>query len=321
MTRLRIAIGLVLAACAAATPPASAAPDATSATASSPTPIGTTALPNGARIEDLAAQFRYDASAALGVREASSSKTGGVAVSDIEYANGRGGTAKATLLAPEGTSRRPALVMVAGSNQSRSELSGEALGLANELGAVVLVVDQSQLAMRRDRIWTFTAQDREEAIETVVDVRRGIDLLLARTDVDAARIGLHGFSYGAWLVAMTGAIDARATMIVLRSGGPQILREIAGTSRAADPSFARYLDVMATVDQSRYAAAIAPSTPVLVQNGTADTTYSADAMRAWQNAVAGAKTARMYEGAGHTLSAAADAERISFLRERWRRAP
>jgi surfactin synthase thioesterase subunit len=78
---------------------------------------------------------------------------------------------------------------------------------------------------------------------------------------------------------------------------------------------------MSTVDQSRYAASIPASTRVLVQNGSADTTYSADAMRAWQNVVAGTKAARMYDGAGHTLNAAADAERLAFLRESWRRTP
>ena len=315
----RLALGVVaflLVACGASTPSATATTSTASSSAPSPGP--TTAVPASLRIDDLAGQFRYDAGAALAVHEASSSRTGTVTVSEIDYDNAHGSRATATLFVPDGTTPRPGIVMLAGSNQPRSQLSSEGLGLATDLVTVVLIVDQSQLAMHRDRVWTFTSQDREEAIETVIDVRRGIDLLKARTDVDAGRIALHGFSYGAWLTAIAGAVDRRASAIVLRSGGPQILSEIAGPARAAEQSFARYLELMATVDQSRYAAAITSATPVLVQNGTADTTYAPDAMRAWQAAVAGDKTARMYEGAGHTLSAAADADRVAFLRARLR---
>lgn len=307
---------LLLAACAAATP----ASTPSSAPSASATPIATTALPSGGRIEDLAAQFRYDAAVPLVTKEISTSRSGLVAISEIEYANAHGSIAAATLFVPDGAARKPAIVMSPGSNQPRSQLSSEGLGLANDLGAVVLVVDQSQLAMHRERVWTFTAQDREEAIESVIDLRRGFDLLLARADVDPTRVALHGFSYGAWLTAMTAAVDPRVGTVVLRSGGPQILVQLAGASLSASATFPAYVELMATVDQSRYAAAIPATSAVLVQNGTADTTYPEAGVRAWQTAVSGAKTARMYEGAGHTLNAAADADRLAFLRARLRAA-
>jgi dienelactone hydrolase len=294
------------------------APAATTPAPSTVAPRATTALPASARVEDLVAQLRYDATLPLATRVVSSTTTSNVAVSDIEYDNARGAVAKATLLVPDGEGKRPALVMSPGSNQSRAELRAEALDLASSIGAVVLVVDQSQVASGRDRVWTFTAQDREEAIESVVDLRRAIDLLVARADVDPARIGLHGFSYGAWLSVIAAAADRRASVIVLRSGGPQILRELAGPARASAASFAAYLDLMATVDQSRFAPAIPGTTAVLVQNGSADTTYPADGVRAWHGAIGGTKTARIYDGAGHLLNAAANDEAKAFLRDRWR---
>jgi dienelactone hydrolase len=278
----------------------------------------TTALPASARVEDLVAQFRYDATVPLAIRVVSSARSGTMAVSEIEYDNARRAVGKATLLVPDGAGKRPALLMSPGSNQSRAELRAEALDLAGSIGAVVLVVDQSQIASGRDRVWTFTAQDREEAIESVIDIRRAIDLLIARSDVDPARIGLHGFSYGAWLSVIAAAADRRASVIVLRSGGPQILRELAGPVRASAASFAAYLELMASVDQSRFAPALPAATAVLVQNGSADTTYPADGVRAWHGAIGGTKTARMYEGAGHLLNAAANDEAKAFLRDRWR---
>jgi dienelactone hydrolase len=293
-------------------------PATTTPAPSTTAPRATTAMPSSTRVEDLVAQFRYDAAVPLATRVLSSATSGNVAVSEIEFANARGAIAKATLLVPDGAGKRPALVMAPGSNQSRTELRAEALDLASSLGAVTLVVDQSQVASGRDRVWTFTAQDREEAIESVVDLLRGIDLLVARTDVDSARIGLHGFSYGAWLAVIAAAADRRASVVVLRSGGPQILRELAGPSRASAASFAAYLETMTTVDQSRFAPALPGATAVLVQNGSADPTYPADGVRAWQAAIGGAKTARFYDGAGHLLNTVANDEAKAFLRDRWR---
>jgi dienelactone hydrolase len=312
MRALRIFVSVLLAACSAATPATTADP----MRSPSPSPLTTTALPASGRIEDLAAQFRYDAAAPLAAREVSTSRIGTVSVSEIEYGNAHGGIATATLFVPESASRLPAVVMSPGSNQPRSQVSSEGLGLARDVGAVVLVVDQSQIAMQRGRVWSFTAQDREEAIESVVDIVRGVDLLAGRADVDAKRIALHGFSYGAWLSAMAGVVDRRVSTLVLRSGGPQILTELAGATRSAESTFPAYLELMKTVDQSKYAAAIPATTAVLVQNGTADATYTAEQVRAWHAAIAGMKTARMYEGAGHGLTAAADMDRLTFLRDR-----
>ena len=107
-----------------------------------------------------------------------------------------------------------------GQRQARLEVRGLVVPVAL---AVRLILEQSQIAAARPQIWTFTVQDREEAIQTVADARRAIDVLVARTDVDAARIGYYGFSYGAWLGAIAAAVDRRVGLVVLRSGGPQVL--------------------------------------------------------------------------------------------------
>jgi len=204
------------------------------------------------------------------------------------------------------------MVFVAGSNQRRDDIRAEAIGVARR-GVLALILEQSQVAGARSPIWTFTAQDRAEAVQTVIDARRAIDLLVARADVDAARIGYYGFSYGAWLGAITAAVDKRVSLVVLRSGGPQILAEIArSSSRTTTPA---YEVLMSAVDQMAYAANI--TTPVLVQNGSRDTTYTTEQMRAWQERVGGTKTAKTYD-AGHTLDAQSLADALSWIAERWR---
>ena len=278
----------------------------------SPTATPRTPVPVGTRLEDLAAQFAYDASAPIGMVERGSVPDGTLTVRDIEFSGTKGGRARAYVITPATNGPHPAMVFVAGSNQRREDIRTEALGVARR-GVVALVLEQSQITNARPQIWTFTAQDREEAIDTVIDIRRAIDLLVTRTDVDPTRIGYYGFSYGAWLGAIAAAVDKRVGLLVLRSGGPQILVEIARAStRTLTPE---YTGLMATVDQMSYAPSIV--VPVLVQNGSRDTTYTAEQMRAWQERIAGAKTMRTYD-AGHTLDGTANADALAWVTERWR---
>jgi hypothetical protein len=52
----------------------------------------------------------------------------------------------------------------------------------------------------------------------VVGPRRGMDLLLARPDIDPRRIPFVGHSYGAHWGAILGAIDKRFKTMVLMAG-------------------------------------------------------------------------------------------------------
>jgi dienelactone hydrolase len=261
---------------------------------------------------DLAAQFAYDANGPMGLVEKGSTTDGTLTIHDIEFSSPKGGPARAYLITTPTSAAIPAMVFVAGSNERREDIRIQAIGVARR-GVVALVLEQSQIAAGRPQIWTFTEQDRSEAIQTVVDARRAIDVLIARNDVDRTRVGFYGFSYGAWLGAITAAVDKRVSLVVLRSGGPQILAEIArASSRTLTPEYAT---TMARVDQMAYAPAI--GTPVLVQNGSRDTTFTAEQMRAWQERVGGTKTVRNYD-AGHTLDAQSLTDALSWIAERWR---
>ena len=314
MVRRSLALLLAVAsiACGPSDTGLTAPPIATASAAVAPAATPRTPVPTGTRLEDLAAQFAYDASAPIGIVERGNAPDGTLTVRDIDYISAKGGRARAYVVTPPTSGPHPAMVFVAGSNQRRDDIRADALAVARR-GVVALVLEQSQIAAARPQIWTLTAQDREEAIETVVDTRRAIDVLAGRTDVDASRIGYYGFSYGAWLGAISAAVDKRLSLVVLRSGGPQILTEIARAS--ARTVTTEYSALMATVDQMRYAPSIAGS--VLVQNGSRDTTYTTEQMRAWQERIGGAKTAKTYE-AGHTLDITANADALAWISERWR---
>jgi cephalosporin-C deacetylase-like acetyl esterase len=64
--------------------------------------------------------------------------------------------------------------------------------------------------------------DRDIEIQAVVDLRRGIDLLLARPDVDPKRLAHVAHSYGAQWGSILSAIDKRMKTSVLVAGVAEI---------------------------------------------------------------------------------------------------
>jgi hypothetical protein len=60
--------------------------------------------------------------------------------------------------------------------------------------------------------------DREIEIQAVVDLRRAIDLLLARPDVDPKRLAYIGHSYGAQWGSILSAVDKRMKTSILMAG-------------------------------------------------------------------------------------------------------
>ena len=81
-----------------------------------------------------------------------------------------------------------------------------------EYGAVVIYVDPPSFRPQDTGargILTFTEQDREEQIQLIIDLRRAIDLLMIRPDVDPERIAYLGVSYGGAMGGVLAGIDHR----------------------------------------------------------------------------------------------------------------
>src|SRR5262249_45037676 len=62
--------------------------------------------------------------------------------------------------------------------------------------------------------------DHQAFVQAVVDLRRGLDLLAARSDVDPNRLAYIGHSYGAQWGAILSAVDGRLKGAVLMGGVP-----------------------------------------------------------------------------------------------------
>jgi hypothetical protein len=128
--------------------------------------------------------FEYARGPALDIQEVSSRVEDGLAVVEITCASPKGGRVPATLLVPQGSGPFAGIVA-----QRSMELE---FGMRYaRYGAVVIYVDPPSFRPQETGprgILTFTPQDRAEQIQLIIDLRRAIDLLMARPDVDADRI-------------------------------------------------------------------------------------------------------------------------------------
>jgi len=258
----------------------------------------------------LIAQFDYDLAAPIGLLAGEAEPVRDVTVRSITFASPRGGRANALLLVPGGGGPFPAVVMMPGSNQPPASFRPTALELA-ERGAIVLVADQSQTRPGHTPLFSFTAAEHEEFVQTAVDVRRGVDVLVGRPDVDPQRLAFWGFSHGAFIGGIVAGVERRIGSYVLQSGaGADYLRTNA-PQRLREPELSSYLASIATIDPVLYIAHAAPSA-VFLQNGSLDKTYTAAGVAAWQAAASEPKKIATYQ-ADHALDAAATADALAWL--------
>src|SRR5437773_5568250 len=180
------------------------------------------ALAQNQSINDLRRMFEYDQNAPLDVKELVVINRKDVQIHDITYASPISGRVTAYLVVPAERGRFAGVVFGHWAYGTRTEFLPEAI-LYAQAGVVSLLVDDLGV---RPAPWRRRAEgDQPEAvrdnfIQSVVDLRRGIDVLRARSDVDSNRIAYVGHSSGAHWGAILSAVDRRLKTVVLMTGVP-----------------------------------------------------------------------------------------------------
>ena len=269
--------------------------------------------------------FAYDAAAPLDVRSTSDRANGGVRVVELTYATPKGGPGPGHARRPRERRAGPRRGVPARSGyRVPAGLPGGGRG-PGRAGVASLLVD-APFNRPPFRSWlTFQLRDRAAYVQNVVDLRRAIDLLAARQEIDADRIALAGFSYGGVLAGIVAGIDPRLAAVVVMSGPGRItdvLRregatwvESAPRSRRAArrAQLTRYLAHMRAVDAVPYVGHA--RAPMYFQFGRQDAMP-----RAWFAAYLSAapvgKRASWYP-AGHTLCDCATRDRKAWLLRDW----
>jgi pimeloyl-ACP methyl ester carboxylesterase len=249
------------------------------------------------------------------VTERSSSTRPGVVVHDITYRVGGSDPVSAYLVTPTVTGPHPAALFLhwldTPRDSTRQEFLHEAIALASGRRHVVSLLPQ--LVFPYTHFPVGDARDRTSIVDQAVQLRRGIDLLDDRPDVDQHRVAVVGHDYGAMYASLLGVVDRwRVHALVLM---------------AADATWANwfltfFLDL--PVDQvAAYTAALAPLDPrralphepaTLLLQYAADDFFIPATVRAQIFAAAGpAAMTRTYDSDHSLLIPAARDDRDRFL--------
>jgi len=256
--------------------------------------------------------FDYDAKAPLDIHDKIIEEFDGGNLHDITYVSPKGGPVAAYLVVPKGKGPFAAVLFGHWGNGTRTEFIPEAK-LYARAGAVSLLPDYP---WDRPQPWHKTPNhydkpelDREIEIQAVLELRRGIDLLLARPDVDPKRLAYVGHSYGAQWGSILSAVDKRMKTSVLMAGVAEIgdifLRGndpgIIELRKSRPPGqFERYAQIAGEIDALHFVGHAAPI-PLLFQFANFEQLFDKTSMEHYATTATDPKKVLYYD-AGHDLN-------------------
>ncbi len=269
--------------------------------------------------------FQYDAHTPLDIKEISVQSRAGVDVHDIIYASPAGGVVSAYLVVPNGEGIFAAILwghwmMPNSPTANRSEFVDEAITLASA-GVVSLLIDAPMVrpGFKPDAD-PLGPQTAEVTRQEVLDLRRALDLLLARRDVDPKRIAFVGHSFGASCGAILDAVDKRPAAFVF-IGNPVAVSDMLTSDlpmivefrkKVGDEKIKAFLDKYGWSDPGEYTAYLGPS-PAFFQYATHDEFMTVPMEQKYFDMSKGPKEIKFYDS-NHALNSEARHDRYEFLR-------
>jgi cephalosporin-C deacetylase-like acetyl esterase len=275
---------------------------------------GAASAPPSTVPKELLQQFDYDASAPLDVQEIKSQQRDGATVHDITYA-GPAGRIDAFLVVPEGDGPFPAVEFMPGAPGAKYTFFTEALELAKH-GVLSLLPNPPYARPPIKDVVVFKPSDKDGIVQEVQEMRRGIDLLVSRQDVDSSRLGYVGFSWGGSLGAIFSGVERRVHSFVLMSLVPHLSTDMKNLARerGVEGDLSAYEQAMQPIDAVNYLPHAAPSA-LFLQAGEQDTRPSpADTHEAF-DAASQPKKLEMYP-TEHDLNDDARANARAWLLDR-----
>lgn len=263
-------------------------------------------------LAELRGMYDYDRKMSLDINEIRVIDRGNVRIRDITYASPKGGRVTAYVVEPKRKGRFAGVVFGHWGYGARAEFLQEAIQYA-KAGVVSIMIDYPWVRpapWRRDVPPGTQAEGvRDVWMAAVIDLRRAIDLLETRADVDPNRIAYVGHSVGAQWGAILSAIDDRVRAAVLIGGIPS---ETVMLLENDDPKFVEfrknttkeqrdnYFKITGVMDAIKYIPYAAP-TPLLFQFAQFERHFNEAAMIRYAQAASEPKVVKWY-ATGHEVN-------------------
>jgi uncharacterized protein len=262
--------------------------------------------------EHLARTFQYDIKTPLDLNVLGTAKANGVNVESIDFAGTNGERCSAAIVVPKRGGQLPAVVWLGSGDKDWQPYAMD----FSKLGAISFLLDDCGKGSVND-----AKEFREDEIQDVINIRRAVDILFARPDVDRGRIAFVGHSGGAMLGAVAVAVDKRFKAAVFESGLQGFTYHIctsqhpfaAGIRKQLDGKLKEYASALASLDSILYIGHSAP-TALLFQSARLDKGVPQSDAQAFFDAASEPKELLWYD-TGHEMTLSdVSRDRTTFLK-------
>ena len=271
-------------------------------------------------------RFDYDSKTPLDVQDAGSENRDGIQVQTISYASLKGGRVPAYLVLPKGKGPFPAIIyahwaMKGSSMRNKTEFLDEALVMARA-GVLSLLIDapfaRPGFVESADPLGP---QETDVMFQQILDVRRGVDLLTSRSDVDPGRIAFVGHSFDAQVGGVLSGVEHRIKSYVLMCGVLAVSDEVLSNdpemtairAKLGDENIRNYLSNYEWLDPVHYISHAAPSA-LFLQHARVDGISGAGPAEHFFGIATEPKLLKIYD-APHALNAEARHDRAEWLQK------
>lgn len=245
----------------------------------------------------------------------------GVTVFEISYDSPKTGRVPGYLVVPSGKGPFPAIVYMHWGQGNKGEFLSEAVEMAQR-GAIGIMIDAPywRADVPPPAKGSEAESERDQYIQMVVDLRRAVDLLVARKDVDPDRIGYVGHSLGATWGAPLAAAEKRIKVFVLMGGLPRVPPNWDDDSfyqqvqRASTPraEFDKEAAVLGPIEPERFGTNTGPA-KIYFQWAQHDMYISHRSADAYFSAVGGPKEQKWYFTSHEFNDTESKSDRASWL--------
>ena len=222
----------------------------------------------------------------------------------LRYASVGGQTVTAILQVPKGSGPFPAVMVQHGYGASKMvDYVDIPSRLLAQSGYVTLAIDAANHGEReaegapQDLFNLASVESRRGFVQTVIDLRRGVDYLQSLPEVAGDRIGYLGFSMGAIVGAVFCGVEDRMRCSALVVGGGNL------SARMREGDAEVIAENAAIVEPCNYVGMISPR-PLLLINGTKDEVIGRAAAEALHDAAREPKRIVWYESGHYDLPVA-----------------
>jgi len=158
------------------------------------------------------------------------------------------------------------------------------------------------------------AEDIQNSVEEVANIRRAIDLLLSESKIDSKRFAVVGHDFGGMYGVLAGSLDQRPSNYVIMAATPRFpdwylyLPKMEGEARQT------FIHQFRSLDPITHIPGLSPA-PILFQFGLDDPHVPKERAEEFFNAAHQPKEIKWYES-GHGLNSDATQDRKHWLKEK-----